>query len=71
MVDSVKLKKRIDDSGVSVSELSSKMSMAPSTFYRKLGNPDKFLICEVTFIVDYLKLSFSEANEIFFGISVA
>lgn len=71
MIDVKKLKAKIDNSGLSVSDVATILSIAPSTLYRKLENPDNFLICEVASIVDCLNLSNSEATDIFFASTVA
>lgn len=62
-----KLKEAITRKGTSNEELSKKIGINSSTFYRKLKSSEKsFSVEEVIKIADALKLTKSEAVDIFF-----
>ena len=70
MLDANKLRGKLVEMGVSVSELSATLNINAATFYRKLkGN--SFKIAEADIIVQKLNLSSAEANSIFFSQYIA
>lgn len=70
MLNAGKLKGKLVEKGITVSEMSSKLGIAPSTFYRKIKN-NSFEIGEADKIVHALLLSAQEATDIFFSQFVA
>lgn len=63
----LKLKGKIIESNLSVDKLAKAIGINKSTLYRKLkNNGSGLMIKEVYQIVEILKLSSKEANEIFF-----
>ena len=72
MVDTNKLKKKIEESGYNVESFSKLVSIDKSTFYRKLaGEGDGFTIKETDKICKSLKLNKDEVLGIFFTQYVA
>lgn len=72
MVNVNKLKGKIVECGTSVQELSEKLNINQSTFYRKLNeNGETFLIREADIIARELNLTCAELNAIFFAQYVA
>lgn len=70
MLDTLKLKGKIIESGKSIETLSAELGINQSTFYRKLKN-NTFEIGEADKIVAILSLSGEEAVAIFFKQFVA
>ena len=70
MLSAGKLKGKLVEKGITVSDISKVLGIAPSTFYRKMDS-NSFKICEADKIVTVLSLSLKEANEIFFAQFVA
>ena len=67
-----KLKGRIVERGLTISELAVKMGIDPSTLYRKISNDgDTMLVSEANKIVSILRLSSEDAIAIFFAGDVA
>ena len=64
------LKAKLIEKGISISEISMKLGMHPTTFSRKMRNKS-FTIKEMALIVQILHLSAQEANDIFFSQTVA
>lgn len=64
-----KLKGKIVENGLTVSDLALKIGVDPSTMYRKISaeNGDKMLIREVKEIIEILHLTEEEAVSIFFN----
>ncbi|PWM26741.1 MAG: phage repressor protein [Limosilactobacillus fermentum] len=64
-----KLKGKIVENGLTVSELALKIGVDSSTMYRKISakNGDKMLIREVKEIIEILHLTDEEAVSIFFN----
>jgi transposase-like protein len=72
MVNINKLKGRIVEHGMSVSELAQKIGIDTSTLYRKMAsNGENFLIRDVDAIANELSLTGREVNAIFFSQIVA
>ena len=72
MVNVPKLKGKIVECSTTVEELSQKLNIDKSTFYRKMNdNGDTFTVKEVDGIVKNLNLTLDEANSIFFNQFVA
>lgn len=67
MVNVNKLKGKIVERELNITELAKKIGMNRATLYRKLnGNGNNFLIKEANSIADVLHLNSEEINEIFF-----
>lgn len=67
-----KLKGKIVENGLSISEVAEMIGIDRSSLYRKLNNKGETLtIKEANYIVKVLKINPTEAVEIFFGNSVA
>ncbi len=72
MININKLKGKIVECGLSISDLSYKINMNASTFYRKLNSDgDTFTIKETKSISKALSLNITEINDIFFNDLVA
>ena len=62
------LRKKIEDSGMTISSFSAAIDMDPSTFYRKIdGGGCKFTIGQMHKAVAVLNLEKAEAVQIFLG----
>lgn len=66
MLDTNKLRGKIVEKGLTIMEISKKLGINPSTFYRKMKK-NSFEICEVDVMVNELSLTRDDANDIFFG----
>ncbi|OZV12278.1 phage repressor protein [Tissierella sp. P1] len=72
MVNVNKLKGKIVENGLNISELAKKIGLDRSTLYRKLNSDgETFTIKEANLIFRELKLTKVEAMEIFFNYHVA
>lgn len=72
MINVNKLKGKIVENGLSITELAERIGIDRSTLYRKIGrNGDEFSIKEANLIARELKLSREEAVAIFFTRLVA
>ena len=72
MVNINKLRGKIIENGLNVSELSILIGIDKATFYRKLSaGGENFTIKEADLIADKLKLNKNEVNAIFFSQFVA
>lgn len=72
MVNVNKLKGKIVECGLSISELSSLIGVDRATFYRKINSEGRnFTIGEADLIAKELKLNCDEVNSIFFSQFVA
>lgn len=72
MININKLKKEITKKNLSIEELSEKIGIDKSTFYRRLEyNGKKFTIEEVIKISKVLNLDRKKVDDIFFNITVA
>ena len=72
MININKLKKEITKKNLSIEELSEKIGIDKSTFYRRLeSNWKKFTIEEVIKISKVLNLDRKKVDDIFFNITVA
>lgn len=72
MINIQKLKGKIIEKGLSISELAERIDINRATLYRKLkGNGENISIKEANLIVKELDLTLEEANSIFFGNCVA
>lgn len=71
-IDTERLKKKIEQSGMSLEDLAEKIGMNRSTLYRKLkAGGIKFTAEEILKMVDVIRISKEEAAEIFFTVKVA
>lgn len=72
MVNVNKLRGKMFERGINVSELANRIGMQPQTLYRRLnGGCEKMFIKEANMIVRELHLSTNEAMSIFFANYVA
>lgn len=72
MINTNKLKGKIVEKGITITDLAKKIEMDRSTLYRKLsGDAETLLVKDANAIVLALGLSESEAIEIFFSQYVA
>lgn len=72
MVDINKLKGKIVEKGINVTDLAKRISIDRATFYRKLNtNGESFTILEADKIAKELELTLNEVNLIFFSQFVA
>lgn len=72
MVNINKLKGKIVERGLNISELAEKIGIDRATLYRKLGgNGESFSIRDADLISKALELSIDEVNAIFFAQYVA
>lgn len=72
MVNVNKLKGKIVECGLTVSQLAEKINVDRATLYRKLNSEGKnFTIEEADLIARILELSYKEVNSIFFSQYVA
>jgi DNA-binding XRE family transcriptional regulator len=72
MVNVNKLKGKIVECGLNIEELSSKIGINKTTFYRKMSSDGKyFTIEEADLISKELNLTYDEVNSIFFSQYVA
>ena len=72
MVNINKLKGKIVEKGVTVSELADKIDLNKATLYRKINdNGENFTIKETEKIAIILNLTAKEINDIFFAQDVA
>lgn len=72
MVNINKLKGKIIECGLNVTELASRIGIEKSTFYRRMNtNGKNFTIEEADLISKELNLSYSEVSAIFFSQYVA
>lgn len=72
MVNVNKLKGKIVENGLNVSELAALIGIDKATFYRKLSaNGESFTIKEADLIAEKLSLNRDEVNSIFFSQFVA
>ena len=62
-----KLKAKIIERGLSVTEFANMLNIDRSSMYRKLSNPQRIPIGDVISIKEALKLTNDEACEIFFN----
>lgn len=68
MVNVLKLKSKMLERGINGKQLSERLGMHQSTFYRRLhAAGETFTVKDVTEIVRALDLNSKEASEIFFG----
>lgn len=67
MVDFVKLKAAISDSGMTMIAISSKSGILRETLYNKLSGKGEFTVSEIEGLSRTLHLSVGQRNEIFFA----
>ena len=65
MLNTNMLKGKLVEKGITISELSKKLNINQSTFYRKMKK-NSFKIFETDIMMDVLELTPTEANKIFF-----
>ncbi|MDD6794196.1 MAG: helix-turn-helix domain-containing protein [Clostridiaceae bacterium] len=72
MVNILKLKGKIVESGLTISDVAKKLNIDRSTFYRKMNEDGTtFTIKEVNIMILELNLSFDDVQNIFFKQLVA
>lgn len=71
MINTFKLKAKIVENQTNVQELSKKIGISYSAFYRKLNGNTDFTIKEASMISNELKLTNNEINSIFFSQIIA
>lgn len=72
MVNVNKLKGKVVENGMNITELADKVNIDKATMYRKLNvNGESFTIKEADLIAKVLKLTLEEINSIFFSQYVA
>lgn len=72
MIKTSKLKGKIVESGLGISQIAEKLGINVSTLYRKISNGGQnFTIKEAQQLAELLHLTGAEVNEIFFNITVA
>lgn len=71
MINIPKLRGKIVENEMSISDLAEKMGISKSTLYQKINNSVSFTIDEVVTISKVLNLSKDEFNNIFFADFVA
>lgn len=62
-----KLKAKIVEKGLNVTELAERINMDRSSLYRKLSNPQRIAIGEAERIKEALEMTNDEASDIFFA----
>lgn len=67
MVDVQAIKTRMKEKKLTVDEVSKKMSIHPSTMYRKLSLAENFTIGEARNMAELLEFTPKEAEKIFFA----
>ena len=67
MVELKRLKKEIDDSGMTMVSFAAKTGMIRATLYKRLSGQSEFTISEVESISDVLHLNVNQRNAIFFA----
>ena len=71
MVDTRRLRDKIEEKRTNVSEIAMQMGIDKATLYRRISNSDSFTIGEAGKIAEILDLSHDEAVSIFFSNIVA
>ena len=66
MVDTVKLSKKIEQSGLTITALAAKSGMSRETFYNRMAGKSDFKASEITALTVVLQLSRAERDAIFF-----
>lgn len=66
MTDSELLKKKIAESGISMSYIAKKMGISREGLYKKINNISEFKASEIFAIKEILNLSAEERDDIFF-----
>lgn len=61
-----KIKKLIDDRGITIKYLAEKANISTGTLYNRMNNIGDFRASEITNITNVLRLSRDERDEIFF-----
>ena len=67
MIDLVKLRKTIQESGLKISAISEQMSIARETLYNKLNGKTEFTVSEIIAISNILGLTKTQRDNIFFA----
>lgn len=71
MTDTVELKKRIEESGLKIEFLASKIGITRAALSMKLNNKSPFKVAEMYKLRELIKLNEIEAKKIFFNQNVA
>lgn len=67
LIDTNALRKKIDDSGISITYIAGKIGITREGFYNKLNNITEFKASEIVCLSQLLHLSDNDRNCIFFG----
>ncbi|ENZ13805.1 hypothetical protein [Enterocloster clostridioformis] len=67
MTNSNALKKRISESGISISFIAKKVGITREAFYNKMNNETEFKASEISCLKEILGLSSEERDAIFFA----
>lgn len=67
MPDIVMLRKRMDESGMTVKAIAEKSGMLRETLYNRLKGSGEFTASEIVSLSNTLHLTISERDSIFFG----
>lgn len=67
MLNSLKLKAALVESGVSVNDAAAKMGLNPTTVYRKIAGRSEFTAAEMIELKKILHIDFCSFCNIFFG----
>ena len=67
MTNTIELRKKINESGISITYIAGKMGITREGFYHKLNNNTEFKASEIVSLCKVLRLSDQERNCIFFA----
>ena len=70
LTDKKKLSEAIDDSGMTLKAIATKLVIARESFYKKLNNETEFKASEISVLQKILDLSNEKRDEIFFAVKV-
>lgn len=68
MEDKNELRRRIDESGISITALAKKIGVSRGTLYKKVDGTSYFNSDEISGLIDALHLTGNDVTRIFFGI---
>ena len=67
MADTVALKAKIKESGMTAKHIYGKLGISGAAFYKKMNNSTQFKPTEITILTDLLGLSRADRDSIFFA----
>lgn len=67
MTNTELLKKKIEESGISITFLAEKCGISREYFYKKINNETEFKQSEIAVLTNLLRLNQSERDSIFFA----